>query len=150
MKNTLVLVTDLACLKAYRLDSNPMHNAPRLELLEEFHSPGAHERLTDKVSDQSGRFGRGGPVNGAGAMSAGERHNLLLEQRKRHVRQLAGRLTTLISRADVEYCLLAASREIHRQLLDELSPQTRGKIQKHLAADLTKLDKSELLRHFQA
>jgi hypothetical protein len=50
----------------------------------------------------------------------------------------------------VEYCLLAASREIHRQLLNELSPQARGKIQKHLAADLTKLDKSELLQHFQA
>lgn len=149
MKNTLVLVTDLACLKAYRLDPSPLHSSPRLELLEEFHSRDAHERLTDKVSDQSGRFGRGGPVNG-GAMSAGERHNLLLEQRKRHVRQLAGRLTALISRADVEYCLLAASREIHRQLLDELSPQMRGKIQKHLAADLTKLDKSELLQHFRA
>ena len=98
----MVVVTDLACLKAYRIDANPAHSSPRLELVEEFHSTDAHARLTDKVSDQSGRFPRGGgPSNGAGAMSAGERHNIHLEQRKRLVRQLAGRLNTLIGRADI-------------------------------------------------
>ncbi len=151
MKNTVVVVTDLACLKAYRIDPNPQHSTPRLELVDEFHSNGAHERLADKVTDQSGRFPRnGGPISGAGAMSAGERHNILLEERRRTVRQLAGRLNTLLARTDVEHCLLAVSKEINHQLLEELPPAARGKIQKHLAADLTKLEKSELLRHFTA
>ena len=143
----MVVVTDLACLKAYRIDTNPQHSAPRLELVDEFHSSDAHERLVDKVSDQSGRFSRGG-ANGSKAMSAGERHNILLEQRKRQVRQLAGRLNTLISQTDIQRCLLAASKEINHQLLDELPAGIRGKIQVNLAADLTKVDKAELLRHF--
>lgn len=147
MKNTVVVVTDLACLKAYRVDANPQHSSPRLELLEEFHSTDAHERLADKVSDQSGRFSRGSG-NGGGAMSAGERHNILLEQRKRQVRQLAGRLGTLLSRADIEHCFLAASKEINHQLVGELPAPARGKIQKNLSADLTKIEKAQLLRHF--
>lgn len=147
MKNTMVVVTDLACLKAYRIDASPQHSSPRLELVDEFHSVDAHGRLVDKVSDLSGRFPRGGG-NGSAAMSAGERHNILLEQRKRQVRQLAGRLNTLISRPDIEHCLLAASKEINNQLIEELPVPTRSKIQKNLSADLTKLEKSELLRHF--
>lgn len=149
MKNTLLVVTDLACLKAYRIDARPEYSMPRLELVDEFHSSEVHARLTDKVSDQSGRFPRGGgPPNGAGAMSAGERHNIELEQRKRQVRRLAGRLQTLVSNAGIERCLLAASKEINHQLLEELPVQARGKIQKNLAADLTKLEKSDLLEHF--
>jgi hypothetical protein len=147
MKNTMVVVTDLACLKAYRIDPSPQHSAPRLELVDEFHSADAHERLVDKVSDQSGRFSRGGG-NGGVAMSAGERHNILLEQRKRQVRQLAGRLGTLLSRVEIQRCLLAASKEINSQLIEELPATVRSKIQKNLPADLTKVDKSELLGHF--
>ena len=44
--------------------------------------------------------------------------------------------------------VLAASKEINRQLLEELEPQVRAKIEKNLPADLTKSDKSEILRHF--
>ncbi len=73
-----------------------------------------------------------------------------MEQRKRLVRQLAGRLNTVITRPGIERCLLAASKEINHQLIEELPTSTRGKIQKNLAADLTKLDKSELLAHFTA
>jgi hypothetical protein len=150
MRNTVVVVTDLACLKAYKIDVSSLHSSPRLELVEEFHSTDAHERLVDKVSDHSGRFPRGGgPPNGAGAMSAGERHNILLEQRKRLVRGLAVRLDTLVNRADVEHCLLAASKEINHSLLEELDPRTRAKIQRILSADLTKVDKAELLGRFQ-
>jgi len=147
MKNTVLVVTDLACLKAYRVDTSPRHSSPRLELVDEFHFADAHERLVDKVSDQSGRFPRGGG-NGGGAMSAGERHNILLEQRKRLVRQLAERLNAVINCADVEHCLLAASKEINHALMKELPARARGKIQKNLSADLTKVEKSGLLRYF--
>lgn len=149
MKNTLVVVTDLACLKAYRIDDRPEFSTPRLELVEEFHYSDAHAHLIDKVSDLSGRFPRGGgPSGGALAMSAGERHNIQLEQRKRMVRQLAERLSLLTAQPGVERCFLAASREINHQLIEALDPRAKGKISKNVAADLTKLDKAELLRHF--
>ncbi|MEI6784815.1 MAG: host attachment protein [Verrucomicrobiota bacterium] len=149
MKNTLVVVIDLACFKAYRLENPHPNQTPRLELVEEFNNADAHEKLVDKVSDLSGRFPRGAGVgNARGAMSDGERHNIELESRKRLVRQLARRLDALLRSKDFECCLLAASREINHQLLEELEPQVRAKIEKNVPADLTKLDRAEILRHF--
>jgi hypothetical protein len=81
-------------------------------------------------------------------MSDGERHNIELESRKRMVRQLAQRVNALARPEEVECCLLAASREINHQLLAELEPGVRAKIEKIVAADLTKLERTEILRHF--
>ncbi len=149
MKNTLVVVTDLACLKAFRLENHHPNRAPRLELVEEFNNADAHGKLGDKVTDLSGRFPRrAGVANARGAMSDGERHNIELESRKRLVRQLAQRFNALARGPDVERCLLAASREINHQLLEELEPQVRAKIEKNVSADLTKLERAEILRHF--
>ena len=140
---------DLGCLKAYRLENHHPNKAPHLALVEEFNSADAHEKLVDKVTDLSGRFPRrAGVANARGAMSDGERHNIKLELRKRLVRQLARRLNALARSKDVERCLLAASREINHQLLEELEPQVRAKIEKNVPADLTKLDRAEILRHF--
>jgi len=136
-------------LKAYRLENNHPTHIPRLELIEEFKSADAHGKLVDAVTDLAGRFPRSGGVAGAsGAMSDGERHNIALEKRKRLVRQLAQRFNALARRPEVERCLLAASRQINHQLLEELDPQVRAKIEKNVPADLTKADRAEILRHF--
>jgi hypothetical protein len=150
MKNTLVVVADLGCLKAFRLENNQFNRSPRLELIEEFQNPEAHGKLVEKVTDLSGRFPRGsGTANGAGgAMSDGERHNIELESRRRLVRQLAQRFNQLARNQEFERCLLAASKEINRQFLEELEPQVRAKIEKNVPADLTKLEPAEILRHF--
>jgi hypothetical protein len=145
MKSTLVVVADLGGFKAYRLENNHFNRTPRLELLEQFDLPQAHDRLVDKVSDLGGRFPRG---TGGGAMSDGERHNIELESRKRFVRQLAHRLNALARSPKIERCFLAVSREINHQLVEELEPQVRTKIEKSVAADLTKLDRAEILKHF--
>jgi hypothetical protein len=145
MKNTLVVVTDLGCLKAYRLEDGQANRTPRLELVEEYNNADAHERLVDKVTDLAGRFPRS--PGATGGMS-GERHNIELELRKRLVRQLAQRLNALARVPEVEHCLLAASVEINRQLVEELQPQVRAKIRKNVQADLTKVERAELLRHF--
>ena len=81
-------------------------------------------------------------------MSDGERHNIKLESRKRLVRQLAQRFNVLARSPEVECCLLAGSREINHQLLAELEPAVRAKIEKNVPADLTKLERAEILRHF--
>jgi hypothetical protein len=150
MKNTLVVVTDLGCLKAFKLEINGLPNStPRLELLEQFNNAEAHGKLVDRVSDLSGRFPRStGNANGTGAMSDGERHNIELELRKRLVRQLAQRLNALARNKEIERCLLAASREINHQLIEELEPEVRAKIAKNIPVDLTKLERAEILRHF--
>lgn len=146
MKNKLVVVTDLGSLKAYKLDPHDFGRSPRLELLETVEIADAHEKLTDKVSDLAGQFGKGGGSNAGGA--AGERHNIELEHRKRLVKRLADRLNTLIRPEDVDGCYFAASKEINHQILDGLEPKVRAKIEKNIHADLTKLDKGALLERF--
>ena len=148
MKNTLVVVTDLACFKVFLLD-NHSNRTPRLELVEQFNNAEAHGKLVDKVTDLAGRFPRGtGKAGEGGAMSDGERHNIGLELRKRQVRQLANRLNTLARSQQVERCFLAASKEINHQLLEQLEPQVRAKIEKNIPVDLTKLERTEILQHF--
>ena len=150
MKNTLVVVTDLGGFKAYRLDDDHLNSAPRLELFAEFNNDQAHVRLSETVTDLSGRFPRRtGTSRATGAMSDGERHNLKLEQRKRGVRRMATELNSLMRDGNVEQCWLAASRDMNRQLLAELDPHVRAKIGLNIPADLMKVDKSELLQHFK-
>ena len=107
MKNTLVVVTDLGCFKAFKLENSQLNRTPRLHLLEQFNNADAHGHLVDKVSDLSGRFPRGGGMSRlTGARSDGERHNIELEQRKRLVRQLAQRLNSLVRNPEVERAYL--------------------------------------------
>jgi hypothetical protein len=149
MKNTLLVVADLGGFKAFKLENNNhLNRTPRLQFIEQFDNPEAHGRLVEKVSDLSGRFPRGSGLKEAGAMSDGERHNIELETRKRFIRKLAQRLNMLARNQDVEQCFLAASKEINHPLLEELEPQVRAKIAKNVSADLTKLERTDILRHF--
>ncbi len=149
MKNTLLVVADLGGYKAYKLEPNQQPSRPpRLELLEHYDNEHAHDRLVDKVSDLGGRFPRAGGIPPGGPMSAGERHNIELETRKRLVRQLAQRLNLLARSQEIERCMLAASREINTQLVGELDAQVRDKIVKNVSADLTKVEAGDILRHF--
>jgi hypothetical protein len=149
MKNTLVLVTDFGGFKAFRLENDHPHSSPRLELLEEYQDAEAHRKLVENVSDAGGRFPRRTGARSGGAMSDGERHNINLEKRKRGVRNLAGRLDSLMQNPEIEQCFLAASREIMNPLLQELSPGSRSKIGMNIPADLMKASKVELLRQFR-
>jgi hypothetical protein len=149
MKNTLLVVADLAGFKAFKIENrNHLNRTPRLEFVQQFNNAQAHGRLVDKVTDLSGRFPRGTGVKAGGAMSDGERHNIELEARKRLIRQMAQRLNTLARTLGVDECFLAASREINHPLLEELEPMVRAKIVKNIPADLTKLGRTELLRRF--
>jgi hypothetical protein len=149
MKGTLILLADLGCLKAFKLENGQPNRSPRLEPIEEFSQPEAHERLVTEVTDMSGRFHRGGTKsNAAGGMSDGERHNINLEKRKRLVRNLAGHVNRLAKDPEIDRCWMAASREISHPLLNELDPDVRAKIQTIVAADLTKLTRSEILKRF--
>jgi len=149
MKSTLLIVADLAGLKAYKLENAPLHRTTRLAPVAQLDFPDAHDRLVDQVTDLSGRFPRGlGNRNLSHAMSDGERHNIELEQRKRRIRRLAQRINELALSREIESCLVAISKEINQQLIAELDPRVRAKIEQNVPADLTKIARADLLRHF--
>ena len=150
MKSTLIVVTDLNEMKAYRLDNNPLHSTPRLELVEQFQTAGSR-KLVDEVTDQAGRFpGATLGSSRTGAMSQGERHNIELEKRKRCVRRIAGQVNSLLNDPTLDRCFMAASREINNVLLEEIDPRARAKIEINIPSDLTDVSKSDLLSHFRA
>ena len=127
------------------LEDGPLNRTPRLELVEHLENAEAHGHLVDKVSDTLGAVPRG---PGSGAMSDGERHNIQLEMRKRYVRQLGQRLNILARNPEVERCFLAASKEINHQLVEELDPQVRAKIEEKSPANLMKVERVDILGHF--
>ena len=150
MKKTLIIVADLGQLRAYRENQKAADRKPHLELIEELKLETAHQKLSDQVSDQAGRFprGGGGGASISGDLSAGESLNSKAEQNRRLISQLAARINALLSEDDVAQCSLAASAPILKQLLEALTPQARTKIIQSLASNLTKTEPQALPEHF--
>jgi hypothetical protein len=150
MTTKLIIVADLGLLRGYRETQNAADRQPHLELIEELKLESAHQKLSDQLTDQAGRFPRGGgAANISGDLSAGESLHSEAEQSRRLIRQLAGRINALLADDDVTTCALAASAPIHNQLLESLDPKARAKVSQVLAANLVKTDPSELLGHFE-
>ncbi len=147
----IIIITDLGLLRAYREVKRAQDHAPHLELIEERKLEAAHEKLSDQVSDQAGRFPRGSGADMiAGDLSAGERLNLDAELTRRLIKSLAETVDALLADDAATVCWLAASAPIHKQLLDALNPKTRVKISRVIASNLTNTDPQELLGHFSS
>jgi len=145
MNEKLIVVADLGSFKAYKLEEGTSHSTPRLELIEEINLAGTQLKLP--VIDTSG--GYHSPMMGKWAASAGERHNIELERKRRLVKQVAHFLSELLRRSASDGCYLAASKEIAHQIVRELPREARIKIEKIVPCDLTKAEKSDLLRRFE-
>jgi len=150
MNSTLIIAADLGLLRAYRQIKASQGHQPHLQLIAELKPVEAHEKLSDQVSDQAGRFPRGGGAGGTpGDLSAGENLHQEGEQEHRLIQRLAETIDELLADGEVTACLLAVSAPIHQQLFDALEPKTRGKIRQVLASNLAKTEPSELLEHFE-
>lgn len=148
--NRLTIVADRGLMRAYREVREFADHQPHLKLIEEVKPEAAHEKLSDQVSDQSGRFPRGsGAGSIPGDMSAGERLHLEAELDRRLIETLAGKINALLEDDEVSRCSLAASAPIYKQLLEALSPKARSKVHQFLASDLAKTDPAELPGHFE-
>ncbi|HEY5743298.1 MAG TPA: host attachment protein [Terrimicrobiaceae bacterium] len=150
MNTKLIIVADLGLLRAYRSTQALGDREPHLKLIDELRPEAAHEKLSEQLTDQAGRFPRGGgpATMVAGDLSAGERLGLENEQVRRLIGQLAERIDSLLANETVGTCSLAASAPIHKQLLEALAPHGRTKIRQVLASNLSKTDPNELLDHF--
>lgn len=150
MVRKLLVVMDLGRFKAYRFESSEFQSTPRLELLED-RDTHLTERLSEHVTDQAGQFPKGSRSFAAvNDMSNGERHNLTLELRRRAVKELAERIGQMYEQEQVDGCYLAAGSEINQQVLDALPSRIRGKIEKNIPANLTRLNPAQIIEHVAA
>ncbi|MDB6015852.1 MAG: hypothetical protein JWR19_341 [Pedosphaera sp.] len=148
MKNRLLIVVDLGRFKAYRVEYSELNTHPRLELLEAFDTVDAHGRLSDKLTDEAGRF-PSGMRNMRGPHGYGERHNIQLELNRRTVNYLTQSINNLVKREPPELPVyFAAEKEIHHQILERLEPPVKARIDKVVPEDLTRINERELLDHF--
>ena len=149
MNKTLLIVADLGLLRAYRETQNNADRKPHLELVEELKPESAHQKFSDQVTDQAGRFPRSGSdTTISGVLSSGESLNAEAEQNRKIINQLAGRINALLADNTVTRCSIAISGAIHNQLLEAIDPKARAKIGQILASNLTKTNPNELLAHF--
>jgi|MudIll2142460700_1097286.scaffolds.fasta_scaffold01267_6 hypothetical protein len=142
----VIIAVDLGHFKAYKVTKNELES-PRIQLIESYDSIEAHGKLSDKLSDTSGRFGMGGGKNGA-AKGYGEPHNMELEMEKKAAKLIAKDINSIIKKEGSPKWYLAASKMINSQILDNLDAGVKAKLDKNIMSDLTKISKSDIMKHF--
>jgi hypothetical protein len=147
--NKLVVLTDLGTFKAFRLEDDHLNSAPRLQPVDATRMESGDDRISRQVTDQAGQFRRTSMAYAANNyQSDGEAHNLWLENERRSVKQIADRISQLLGNGEFGSCYLAASSEINRAILDELSPEVRDRIEKNVSCNLVNAKREDILQHF--
>jgi hypothetical protein len=126
-------------------------SSPRLQPVDTYENLLGDDRIGRQLSDQAGNFQKGGAATFRGVKDgeSGERHNIWLENERRSAKQIAQKMNELLSDGQFESCYFAASNEINREIVDQLSPQARAKIEKNLHCNLVNAPKDQLLQHFK-
>ena len=147
MRNKLVVVADLGHLKAYRVEYDDVSSHPRVALIENLDTNEADGRISDKITDEAGRFK--GARRYQEIRAAGERHNMELEFERRAVGQLAQNINRIVKReGSDDPVYFAAHKEINNQILQHLDPAVRARIERVVPEDLVKVNGLKLLQHF--
>ena len=148
MSVSIIIAADLGCLKAFRFTRDEITETRKIELIQRSDSQEGHERISDRVTDQAGRFPVGNAAAG-GQMSHGENHNLEHEMQSRAIRQLAEEIGQCVAGENPKNWFLAANSEIDQKIVDALDESVRQKLSKRIRRNLTKADKMELLELFE-
>jgi hypothetical protein len=145
--NEIIILADLGHFRAYRISKGAMDRT-KIDLIESFDTLEGHGKLGEKVTDSAGRFGvDGGRIKGGTGF--GEPHNIELETKKRLIKLIARDISSLIERENCQKWYFAASKMINNQIVDNLNHNIQKKLQKNISSNLTKIDKSEILQHFE-
>jgi hypothetical protein len=146
--NKIVVIVDLGHFKAYKL-SKTDQGTGKLDMIESFDLSEAHEKFSDKYSDQSGNFG-GAVGKNAAATGFGEAHNITTEKEKRLVKNIAQSINRIIRADHCDGWYMAAVKTINNQVVALLDNEVKAKLEKNISADLTKAPKSEIIARFTA
>jgi hypothetical protein len=142
----VIVVVDLGHFKAYKVSENPNESA-RLDLLESYDILDTHGKFINKFTDAEGSFERGEGKGGI-ATGSGEPHHLEIEIEKKVIRLIASDIRTLVEKEGCSKWHLAAGERINNQIVENLEPSIKAKLDKNIKADLTKTEKSKILGYF--
>jgi hypothetical protein len=119
-------------------------------LIEELGESGKQhvKSIHETVTDQSGRFSRGGPVGMAAGMSYGEEHELKAEIERSALRKIVARIEYALSAEGYPAWILAAPQTILARLQDALPAVARRNLLSSVGADLTRCPLAEMEERF--
>lgn len=104
--------------------------------------------IHETVTDQSGRFARGGAVGLETGMSHGEEHNLKAEIERSALKKMAARIECALSAEGYPAWILAAPKPILGRLADMLTETSRKLLLSTVGADLTRCPLAEMEKRF--
>ena len=142
----IVFVADLGHFKAYTFTKTPQGTG-KLDLIESFDSLEAHGKFSDKVTDSAGKFGESVGKNSF-VQGSGEAHNIDTENEKRLVKNIAKSINKIVIERNCDSWFLAAEKAINGQIVEYLDPAVKSKLEKNIAANLTKAEKTEIVSRF--
>jgi hypothetical protein len=153
MSDHYIVALDQGHLRIYLERRGPSQFTPGLEAVESKDFPAGREAYTDRDTDMAGRFqgssGRAGANGGSrGGMSIDERLPMKNETNKRRAEQLAAEVERFFApRPDATWDF-AAGPELHRAVLELLSPKTRQRLRRALPKDLVNQPPNALREQF--
>jgi hypothetical protein len=138
---------NLRVLKYREAGEDPVEQA---HLVEETGESGKEHVKTihETVTDQSGRFTRGGPVGMETGMSYGEEHHLKAEIERSALKKIAARIECALSAEGHPSWILAAPQPILARLEEMLPAGARKALMSSVGADLTRCPLSEMEARF--
>lgn len=143
----LIIAVDLGHFKAYKM-STESPGSPKINLIESYDSIEGHGKLSEKVSDGAGRFGVSGGKNGA-AKGYGEPHHIESEAERKAAKLIAKDIAAIMGREGSIKWWFAAPNKLNGLVVDHLDSAIKAKIEKNITSNLTKTNKSEILKHFE-
>jgi hypothetical protein len=150
-KSSFLIVADRGNLKAFRLGDSSPERRTRLELVQAFSIVAAHQKLSEMLTDQAGRFPVGSGGNSQGRhQNAISESNIDLETDRRIQKELAGHIDDILKREQPATWAFAAPSEINRAVLDKVAPAFVAKLVENVPADLVNMQVNELAGHFES
>lgn len=143
----IIITADLGHFRAYRITQAPQEST-RTDLLESYDSIEGHGKLGEKLSDTAGRFIGGGGRDKT-SRGYGQQHNLEHDMEKKAAKMIAHDIEAVINAEKCNIWYLSAPEKINGLILNNLSKSIKEKMTINLSADLTTVDKSEVLGYFE-
>ena len=145
----LVILADLGRFMAYKVTTDPMGiESPKIKMIKCFDCPDGHMHISEKVSDSAGRFRRAGKTGNGTTAGYGERHNMATENRRRLIKMAAEQIKDLLAEQGNPRWHMAAAKSINNSLVASLDPRLRDRLDMNIKADLTGINKSDVLSRF--
>jgi hypothetical protein len=159
MSEHFIVTLDQGHLRIYVERQSPEQFTPGLEQVEAMDFPAGRESYTDRDTDMAGRFSSSkhqGPATGAPGgngvgrtgMSIDERLPMKNEMNRRRAQELAAEVEDFLSKRPNASWDFAAGPELHRAVLELLSPRVRQRLQRAVPKDLVNQRPSELRAQF--